>query len=127
MAAAAAARHTDTETDLRSDRPTMIAVCMLAMSVSMREAGAATTASSKSQAAKTITKAKAQTSVRGTIPAGRAPDQVNAQEEPLIARILAPSEGHLAGLHRGDDPLDLRSSVALVVDQDTNEVLVREE
>lgn len=29
----------------------------------------------------------------------------------------------MAGLHRGDDPLDLRSSVALVVDQDTNEVL----
>ena len=34
-----------------------------------------------------------------------------------------PSEGQLAGLHRTDDPLDLKSSVALVVDQDTNEVL----
>jgi len=31
--------------------------------------------------------------------------------------------GHLAGLHRTDDPLDLKSSVALVVDQDTQEVL----
>ena len=34
-----------------------------------------------------------------------------------------PSEGQLAGLHRTDDPLDLKSSVALVVNQDTNEVL----
>lgn len=34
-----------------------------------------------------------------------------------------PSEGMVAGLHRIDDPLDLKSSVALVVDQDTDEVL----
>jgi len=39
------------------------------------------------------------------------------------ARRARPSEGQLAGLHRTDDPLDLKSSVALVVDQDTNEVL----
>lgn len=34
-----------------------------------------------------------------------------------------PSYGMLAGLHNQDDPLDLKSSVALVVDQDTKEVL----
>ncbi|MGP1629618.1 MAG: D-alanyl-D-alanine endopeptidase [Giesbergeria sp.] len=34
-----------------------------------------------------------------------------------------PSFGELAGLHALDDPLDLKSSVALVIDQDTNEVL----
>ena len=101
----------------------VIAICVLAMPVSVREAGAATTAGSKSPAAKTISKAKAQPRVRGTIPAGRAPIKSTRKKKPLIARILAPSEGHLAGLHRGDDPLDLRSSVALVVDQDTNEVL----
>jgi len=39
------------------------------------------------------------------------------------ARPVRPSEGQLAGLHRTNDPLDLKSSVALVVDQDTNEVL----
>ena len=33
------------------------------------------------------------------------------------------SFGKLAGLHGADDPLDLKSSVALVLDQDTNEVL----
>ena len=31
----------------------------------------------------------------------------------------------MAGLHAVDDPLDLRSSVALVIDQDTHEVLFR--
>ena len=36
----------------------------------------------------------------------------------------APSFGHLYGLQKTDDALDLKSSVALVVDQDTNEVLL---
>jgi D-alanyl-D-alanine endopeptidase (penicillin-binding protein 7) len=94
---------------------------MLAASAGMHEANAA--AGNKSQAAKTITKAKAQTRVRGTVPAGRTPIKSTRKKRPLIARMVTPSEGHLAGLHRGDDPLDLRSSVALVVDQDTNEVL----
>ncbi len=34
-----------------------------------------------------------------------------------------PSVGQVLGLHDSTDPLDLKSSVALVVDQDTNEVL----
>ncbi|RZU03092.1 D-alanyl-D-alanine endopeptidase [Rivibacter subsaxonicus] len=35
-----------------------------------------------------------------------------------------PSAGELAGLHGTSDPLDLRSSVAFVIDQDTHEVLL---
>ena len=35
----------------------------------------------------------------------------------------SPSFGHLQGLNGGGDPLALKSSVALVIDQDTNEVL----
>jgi D-alanyl-D-alanine endopeptidase (penicillin-binding protein 7) len=35
-----------------------------------------------------------------------------------------PSFGHLYGLQETDDPLDLKSSVALVIDQDTDEVLL---
>jgi D-alanyl-D-alanine endopeptidase (penicillin-binding protein 7) len=35
-----------------------------------------------------------------------------------------PSFGQLAGLHASADPLDLKSSVALVIDQDTHEVLL---
>ena len=34
-----------------------------------------------------------------------------------------PSFGQIAGLHSAQDPLDLKSSVALVIDQDTREVL----
>jgi serine-type D-Ala-D-Ala endopeptidase (penicillin-binding protein 7) len=34
-----------------------------------------------------------------------------------------PSSARSTGLHATEDPLDLKSSVALVVDQDTNEVL----
>jgi D-alanyl-D-alanine endopeptidase (penicillin-binding protein 7) len=30
----------------------------------------------------------------------------------------------MAGLHQVSDPLDLKSSVAFVIDQDTNEVLI---
>jgi D-alanyl-D-alanine endopeptidase (penicillin-binding protein 7) len=36
-----------------------------------------------------------------------------------------PSFGELAGLHNTQGPLDLKSSVALVMDQDTHEVLLR--
>lgn len=36
-----------------------------------------------------------------------------------------PSFGEIAGLHSAQDPLDLKSSVALVIDQDTREVLFR--
>lgn len=44
-----------------------------------------------------------------------------------VVRIAAvpakPSFGEIAGLHAAQDPLDLKSSVALVIDQDTREVL----
>lgn len=47
----------------------------------------------------------------------------SATKAKAVRRYVAPSEGHTAGLHRVDDPLDLQSSVALVVNQDTDEVL----
>jgi D-alanyl-D-alanine endopeptidase (penicillin-binding protein 7) len=40
-----------------------------------------------------------------------------------VVTTAKPSFGELAGLHNASDNLNLRSSVALVVDQDTNEVL----
>ncbi len=43
-----------------------------------------------------------------------------------VIRVSAPSVpsfGQIAGLHSAQDPLDLKSSVALVIDQDTREVL----
>lgn len=41
-----------------------------------------------------------------------------------VAAMPRPSFGMLAGLHDLTDPLDLQSSVALVMDQDTHEVLL---
>lgn len=43
---------------------------------------------------------------------------------PASARSWRLSEGQKSGLHGVADPLDLKSSVALVVDQDTDEVLL---
>lgn len=42
----------------------------------------------------------------------------------MAAEPARPSFGQLAGLHEVSDPLDLKSSVALVIDQDTKEVLL---
>ena len=49
--------------------------------------------------------------------------QTSATRAPVVP--ARPSYGQMAGLHTVDDPLDLRSSVALVIDQDTHEVLLR--
>lgn len=52
----------------------------------------------------------------------------SSKRKPLVARKAVPmraSFGQMAGLHAAADPLDLRSSVALVIDQDTREVLFR--
>jgi D-alanyl-D-alanine endopeptidase (penicillin-binding protein 7) len=69
--------------------------------------------------------ATASTRVQGTIPAGKSVAKATKRTTRRVVerRPLHPSEGQLAGLHRSDDPLDLKSSVALVVDQDTDEVL----
>jgi serine-type D-Ala-D-Ala endopeptidase (penicillin-binding protein 7) len=49
-----------------------------------------------------------------------------AKRRPVIAAAPPkPSFGQIAGLHTTSDMLDLRSSVALVIDQDTREVLLR--
>ena len=47
------------------------------------------------------------------------------KRKPVIRLIVAakPSFGQIAGLHGAHDALDLKSSVALVIDQDTREVL----
>lgn len=50
----------------------------------------------------------------------------SSKRKPLAAQKAVPmraSFGQMAGLHAAADPLDLRSSVALVIDQDTREVL----
>ena len=57
---------------------------------------------------------------RSTARSARAPVRA-AYVAPAVPRL---SFGEIAGLHSLSDPLDLKSSVALVIDQDTHEVLL---
>ncbi len=53
---------------------------------------------------------------------------ISSKRPKSVVRVATPavlSYGQIAGLHSAEDPLDLKSSVALVIDQDTHEVLLR--
>ena len=53
------------------------------------------------------------------------PSSRSVKRQSVIHALIPaiPSFGQMAGLHGAQDPLDLKSSVALVIDQDTREVL----
>lgn len=59
----------------------------------------------------------------------KAVSKAKLARKPVVARVVSkpkpPSYGQMAGLHGARDALDLKSSVAFVVDQDTQEVLFR--
>ena len=76
---------------------------------------------SAASAKRTVAQRKVAASVKPTRVAAR-----TAKAPIKVAYVPAkPSFGQMAGLHEVNDPLDLKSSVALVVDQDTHEVLLR--
>lgn len=81
-----------------------------------------------SKAARNSRSAQASTSGRRekaqTQRAGLTPQQRQRQARAQKLAPQRPSHGQLAGLHQVSDPLSLRSSVALVIDQDTQEVLL---
>ena len=56
------------------------------------------------------------------------PARISARTAKIPTRVAfvpaKPSFGQIAGLHEVNDPLDLKSSVALVIDQETKEVLL---
>ena len=61
--------------------------------------------------------------------APRSGSRVAASKRGAVTKVAyapppRPSFGQIAGLHGAQDPLDLKSSVALVVDQETHEVLL---
>ncbi|RYH29854.1 MAG: peptidase S11, partial [Alcaligenaceae bacterium] len=62
------------------------------------------------------------------VAAAAKPVRVSAKTSKAATRVAfvpaKPSFGQMAGLHEINDPLDLKSSVALVIDQDTHEVLL---
>ncbi|MDH5208739.1 MAG: serine hydrolase [Burkholderiaceae bacterium] len=104
---------------------TLRAVMVLAlfglMAVSGASAAETTAAPQASNASATISKAKSTSRVSGTVAAGNTKAQSTRKSRER--KPLHPSEGQLAGLTHSGDPLRLKSHVALVVDQDTDEVL----
>jgi D-alanyl-D-alanine endopeptidase (penicillin-binding protein 7) len=99
-----------------------IALSLLALALLPAGAQAAQT--------KRVVKKDAQTSVvkrarvSKTYAVGR--QHLVARQSRSVVRVPArPSYGQMAGLHATEDELDLKSSVALVIDQDTSEVLLR--
>ena len=90
----------------------------LAISLATAQPAQARDQAKRATAAK-VSKAKARLKVRPVAVRVAQTRRVSA-----LAMVPArPSFGQMQGLHTGADPLDLKSSVALVVDQDTNEVL----
>lgn len=73
------------------------------------------------QAASSRPSASVQKPVNAKKPVRKTAKASTKARKPVAA--ARPSFGQLAGLHGTEDPLDLRSSVALVVDQETDQVL----
>ena len=74
---------------------------------------------------KTVATRSAKASTQATKKRAAATRTVAAAAAGAAAVAVArPSFGQMAGLHKVSDPLDLKSSVALVVDQETKEVLL---
>jgi len=94
----------------------------LALFVVLVSGALADPATAQSRGADTA-KSGAASSAADTARKTRTVAQPSSQTRKKARRSSRPSEGQLAGLHKTDDALDLKSSVALVVDQDTNEVL----
>ncbi|MEJ6007161.1 D-alanyl-D-alanine endopeptidase [Paucibacter sp. AS339] len=96
-------------------------------SLASTQAASAAAAPSKSskQAKTTAAKQASAKTVRSAKPAARTTRKsvVLAASAGAVTVAAKPTFGQLYGLHDEKDPLDLKSSVALVVDQDTNEVL----
>ncbi len=91
----------------------------------------ASTKSSKSRVASVARVQPARLSRADNVPAFSriAVSSPNALSRPTASLVAASgakgaSFGQLYGLHQTQDPLDLKSSVALVMDQDTNEVML---
>ena len=100
--------------------------CLLAVVLALpaaQAAGADTTARHHKIKAKTAVGSGKVTKAGKPARPLRAVKRFPARKVALRAEPVISSFGHLYGLQKADDALDLKSSVALVVDQETNEVL----
>lgn len=93
-----------------------ISLTVLVLVASLSEVAAAEGGRSAAKSSKTSVTAKHKAAKKKAALNKRRPARVAAMP-------VKPSFGQLAGLHGAHDPLDLKSSVALVIDQDTGEVL----
>ena len=84
------------------------------IAVSLMYAPVTQAAPEKARSAKSVAKAKSTRQAKSPQPVRRTV---------VRAAPARPSLGQIQGLHATDDPLDLKSSVALVIDQDTHQVL----
>ncbi len=92
-------------------------VLMVAFALGLATAGAAEAASKQRKAATTASK---------SVKASKSKASASRLKSRQVKRRVVPARpsfGELSGLRATDDPLSLKSSVALVLDQDTNEVL----
>ena len=96
-----------------------LVVVLAALAVIALAPDSALAQSSKSRVTSAVTAKTAKTKAT----TGKTAKTTATRSRAAVAAPARPSEGQMAGLHRTDDPLDLKSSVALVVNQDTNEVL----
>jgi D-alanyl-D-alanine endopeptidase (penicillin-binding protein 7) len=76
-------------------------------------------AATKKGSDRTAVSARSSARVKAVRPARK----IEARRAVRWSEPARPSFGQIAGLHGADDPLELKSSVALVLDQDTNEIL----
>jgi len=99
--------------------------CGMALSSAPVDAAAARKGeSAQARSAKKATVVRATTRAKATV-SSRTIRKVSSRRSVVRVAVPArPSFGQLAGLHQTEDPLDLKSSVAFVLDQDTNEVLL---
>ena len=112
----------------RMARPLLSLLAWLALSLALAapaaEAAARKAPAKKAAATASAKPAKKAAHARKAAPAGK--KVARSSRAPARALAAAPrlSFGQLAGLDKVSDPLDLKSSVALVMDQDTKEVLL---
>ncbi|MCV2351776.1 D-alanyl-D-alanine endopeptidase [Paucibacter sp. Y2R2-4] len=101
------------------------ALVLVGSLASLQDASAATPSKPAKHAKASAAKQAPSKTVRNAKPAARSTRKSVVLAASAGAAVVAakPTFGQLYGLHEEKDPLDLKSSVALVVDQDTNEVL----
>ena len=106
-----------------------LAALALALAAPPAQAAARKPAAAKKPVATVAKRATAPSAARAARKGTAAAPRMAARSAraPVRAAVAAPerlSFGQIAGLHKVADPLDLKSSVALVMDQDTKEVLL---